>query len=404
MLTLTVSCKEKEDPKQKTMISLNKKTASVEVGKTIKLKAQLDPKDATDAVAWESSDATIASVDNGKVKGVKEGKATITAKLGNGNSASCEVTVTKKGEKPTPTPEKTTISLDKGSASLKEGETLKLTATLDPETASDAISWESSDKAVATVNNGTVTAVKEGKAKITASLENGNSASCEITVTKKGGDAPKPQGDPIQFLENPIEFEMGDVLNFKEKIKFNPELDKGETVTFEEVIKDNDYKLALVINQRNMTATANRTGECEVKVVRSTRTDTPATVKVVIKEKEFKLPEGAKILICGKEDGSIQGVKGVLFNPYDSFILTHKVVDKDGKDIAGVEVTRTFDEKKLQLDFTTDGKFKAIPNEDEEVEDFVTDIVYTVNGTSLSYKVKVECKNAQKFGKVVYSN
>ena len=61
------------------------------------------------------------------------------------------------------------LTIDKGSITLVEGETITLTATVTPDNATDkAVSWTSSDASVASVNDGKVTAVKEGEATITA--------------------------------------------------------------------------------------------------------------------------------------------------------------------------------------------------------------------------------------------
>ncbi len=86
--TCTVTVKKKA--KDKTTIKLNKSSASVYVKKSIKLKATV--KGTGKKVTWKSSDSKIATVKNGKVTGVKAGKATITATV-NGKSATCKVTV-----------------------------------------------------------------------------------------------------------------------------------------------------------------------------------------------------------------------------------------------------------------------------------------------------------------------
>ena len=80
----------------------------------------------------------------------------------------------------------TGVTLDKSSATLEEGKTLQLKATVEPEAAEDkTITWTSSDPAVAEVDeNGLVTAKKDGKATITATSVNGKTAACEITVEK----------------------------------------------------------------------------------------------------------------------------------------------------------------------------------------------------------------------------
>ena len=78
-------------PSQAAKVKLNKGKATVVVGKTVKLKAT----GTTSKVKWSSSNKKVATVSaSGKVKGIKAGKATITAKA-NGKKAKCTVTVIK---------------------------------------------------------------------------------------------------------------------------------------------------------------------------------------------------------------------------------------------------------------------------------------------------------------------
>lgn len=80
-------------PIDPTGITLNKSTASVEVGKTLQLNASLQPSGASGSITWTSGNSLIASVNNsGKVTGVSTGTTTITATCGS-YSASCTVTV-----------------------------------------------------------------------------------------------------------------------------------------------------------------------------------------------------------------------------------------------------------------------------------------------------------------------
>ena len=76
-----------------TGVTLDKTTASLEVGKDVTLSATVAPADSTDAVVWSTSDATIATVAGGKVTALKAGTVTITAKAGD-KTATCTVTVT----------------------------------------------------------------------------------------------------------------------------------------------------------------------------------------------------------------------------------------------------------------------------------------------------------------------
>ncbi len=73
-----------------------------------------------------------------------------------------------------------TITFSKESLSLYAGDSEKLPFTLSNEDAS--VTWTTSDKNVATVKRGTVTAKGVGSCTITAEVENGNSASISITV------------------------------------------------------------------------------------------------------------------------------------------------------------------------------------------------------------------------------
>jgi len=92
-----ITIEEADDPVAVESISLDKSSATVEAGKTVQLTATILPKNATNKnVTWSSNDKTIATVNsNGKVKGVAEGTAVITAKTEDGaKTAACEVTVT----------------------------------------------------------------------------------------------------------------------------------------------------------------------------------------------------------------------------------------------------------------------------------------------------------------------
>ena len=77
-------------------IELNKTELSLVEGEDFTLVATIKPDDATDkTVTWNSSDASIASVAEGKVKALKEGTTTISAKAGE-KTATCSVVVAKK--------------------------------------------------------------------------------------------------------------------------------------------------------------------------------------------------------------------------------------------------------------------------------------------------------------------
>ena len=89
-VTITVTVK-----KAPSKVTLNKKTATVKVGKTLQLKATLPSKTASNQLTWSSDKPKVAKVDeNGKVTAVAPGTATITVKTFNGKKATCKVSVT----------------------------------------------------------------------------------------------------------------------------------------------------------------------------------------------------------------------------------------------------------------------------------------------------------------------
>ena len=77
-------------------ITINKNEIELAKGKSEILTTIISPENAYDkSVTWSSSDTSVAEVgkNNGKVKAVKAGSATITAKTVNGKTATCKVTV-----------------------------------------------------------------------------------------------------------------------------------------------------------------------------------------------------------------------------------------------------------------------------------------------------------------------
>ena len=156
-----------------TGVSLSETSLQLNKGDSRTLKATVQPDNATDkTVQWTSSNTSVAKVDqDGTVTAVGGGSATITAAAGN-QSATCSVSVN------VPV---TGISLNVNLVTLEKGAFVLLTATVSPDDAMDKnVQWSSGDPAVATVDQeGKVTAVGEGKTKITASA-GGFSTSCTV--------------------------------------------------------------------------------------------------------------------------------------------------------------------------------------------------------------------------------
>jgi hypothetical protein len=155
--------------------------AAVIAGKTTQLELNPTPADAVleGTIEWTSSDETIATVKDGLVTGVAAGKATITAKV-DGVEATIEITVQ---------PAVESVTLNKTAVTLQPGKTETLEATIAPEGAVVAgeIEWKSSDEAVATVEDGVITAVANGDATITVTVD-GQTATCKVTVETPADD------------------------------------------------------------------------------------------------------------------------------------------------------------------------------------------------------------------------
>lgn len=204
LLILLFSCKEDEEvPVVATELRLDKIRLELKVGETYQFKLSHSPIEAKEPVCtWsvsrykpvgESEEYDIATIDqNGfftaKGKGVTIVSAvatdafipTTTRPL----QAACEVTILPI--------EATSVTLNKTEAVLKVGETMSLTAKVEPENVTDAtIEWKSDNPQIVTVRKdevfyrkAVVTALGEGEAVITAFVKEDSSVytTCKIKV------------------------------------------------------------------------------------------------------------------------------------------------------------------------------------------------------------------------------
>lgn len=191
--------KEKEKPTEEDIhvTSVNIIESSIEISEegSETLEYEVLPENATNKnVIWSTSDGTIATVYNGTVYGVSEGQATITITTKDGGfTDTCLVNV---DPKPIigPTVHVTSVNIIKDSASIEEGKTETLQYSVWPTNATDkSVTWDSSNKTVATVNNGVVSAHKAGNTTITIKTNDGNKTdTCAVTVTEAQQTPPEP--------------------------------------------------------------------------------------------------------------------------------------------------------------------------------------------------------------------
>ena len=158
-------------------VSLDQTELSLGVGETKKLSGRIVPENLQGVSGqWLSEDESVATVAGGKVTGVGEGTTRVIARLSNGAEAICEVTV--KGRKAK------SVKLSQRKAAMKVGDTLSLTAAVEPaDYDTSNLEWYSSDESILWVDqSGNITAVKAGKAKIAAVAGEGVYDICTIKV------------------------------------------------------------------------------------------------------------------------------------------------------------------------------------------------------------------------------
>ena len=195
-----------------TGVSLDRSALEITVGETERLIATVRPDNADDpSVTWSSSNTTVATVNaSGVVTAVAAGTATITVTTVDGeHTATAIVTVPAVGV--------TGITLHRTSIGIGISTTGTFIATITPANATNQnIEWTSNNTSVATVVNGVVTAVSEGRATITATTIDGNFEATALVdvfptemVTDAGVEiggvrwATRNVGMPGAFVDNP---------------------------------------------------------------------------------------------------------------------------------------------------------------------------------------------------------
>lgn len=162
-----------------TGMTLEKKSIEVEKGKTEAINAIITPENATrKGITWTSSNANVATVTNGVVKGISAGTATITATTKDGGfTDTCEVTVTQNAV--------TGVRISEKLIDLGMGYKKQITATVMPDDATDkSVEWTSENPEIATVSdNGTITGKSYGRTVVTATTTDGGyTAKCVVRV------------------------------------------------------------------------------------------------------------------------------------------------------------------------------------------------------------------------------
>ncbi len=164
-------------------VTLNAKSTVIQVKKSsaaVKVATKYPANDKVDS--YVSSNTKVATVNKktGKVTGKKVGKATITVTMKSGATATFKVTV-QKGKVVTKS-----LKFAAKNVTVVKGKKAALSVTRNPISATEKLSYTSSNKKVATVDKkGKVTGKAYGTAKITVKSKNGKKATCTVKVVPK---------------------------------------------------------------------------------------------------------------------------------------------------------------------------------------------------------------------------
>lgn len=161
-------------------ITLTPNPLNVVVGKGKTLKPAFSPSGSSATLAWASDNENIATVSSsGYVKGILEGKTTITAKSETGVTAKVTVEVISAP---------TAVFLP-SEVVLSAGYYYTLKPTLTPANSEAVYKWNSSDTSVATVtSNGKIYGKKEGTAIITVTTDNNISTSTSVRIVRASSE------------------------------------------------------------------------------------------------------------------------------------------------------------------------------------------------------------------------
>ena len=214
----------------------------------------------------------------------------------------------------------TYVKFDKSALTLAIGDSETLTARIyDSATTADGeLTWSSSNQNVATVNrNGKITAINEGTAIITATLDNGNKDTCLVTVTPKITEA-----TAISLNKTSLSLEVGNSETLTATISPSNATDKTITWT------SSNITVATVENGK-ITAKAEGTAIITAKTINDKTVTCTVTVRktvdenaprIVVDSKTVKAGDKISVNVTMKNNPGIWGLDVKI--KYDKSVLT----------------------------------------------------------------------------------
>mgnify|MGYP000852385061 CR=1 FL=1 len=320
-----------DDPNKKIEIQdivIEADKQEIDVDEELQLTAKVMPAEADQAVIWSSKDPSIVTVDQtGKIVGKSAGTTEVvaTSKVNSRVSKPINITVVS----PVKYDDPTGVKLTAKKAEVAIDWTITLTATVEPETASQKVIFSSSDESIATVSDkGIVSGVAVGKVTITVKVEANQELtdSYFVTVIEKVTPEEEILNPELVSIDGETSVTEGRKIGLIASVEPNG-------VSQNVVWSSSDETIATVNMYGQITGL--KAGEVYIFAASAKDTSIKAMIKITVKAKPVEEPypdmKGYTIEIMAQALGE-----------HDPFLQDYKAVDKTAKQDAWKEVQDKF--------------------------------------------------------------
>lgn len=238
-----------------TGVDITLSSIEIEEEHSNRLEYTVSPTNATNKnVSWSSSASSIASVSDGVIYAHEVGQTTITVTTVDGGfTDTCVVTVT---EKPETIIHVSSVNIINEQIEIEIGDDVAVQYSVFPTDATNkAVTWDSDDESVATVENGVVHGENEGQTTITVKTVDGNKTdTCVVNVVDSGPgeDDPSKNGQFYGGLVEGAQYSGYEFSKSKDEI-VKPSTGLGEINVF----AFNDFHGSIL---KQTTSEGNETG------------------------------------------------------------------------------------------------------------------------------------------------
>ena len=352
-----------------TKLYLNKSTINLLVGEEEKIDVSIEPNNANNKnIIWESSNSSVAIVNDGKITALNDGITVITAMTKDKKiSDSCIINVYKK--------EINQVIIREEEIKLKLGETKELEITVNPIEMKKMFTYVSSDESIVKVDEkGKIYGVKNGVATISIKMRDDIVATCKVSVVI-----------PVETLSlsnESLTLELGKSSELKFTV--TPEEAANQEITWQ----SNDEEVADV---KNGTVLAKGVGETTIKVLIGDK-EAVCRIKVINSVKKVSLNKTSISMNRGDSKTiTVTITPNNVTNKKVTWISSNEriaKVDKDGK-ITGIgsgeaTITATVDGKKATCKVTV--TYTPITENSKYKKGYTT--IASYNSDTLKYRIQ----------------